>query len=92
MQQLLELGDRIGEARRGLTSSEITRLPTKQFVAADGGGGGGAEGVCGESPECSVCCCEYEPGEELRLLPCFHQFHTHCIDKWIKVSIQIMKY
>ncbi len=32
---------------------------------------------------CRVCLCEYEEGEELRTLPCFHSFHSACIDRWL---------
>lgn len=33
---------------------------------------------------CSICICEYDHGEELRLLPiCGHIFHTECIVPWL---------
>ena len=33
---------------------------------------------------CSICICEFEEGEELRLLPaCGHMFHTECILPWL---------
>jgi hypothetical protein len=33
---------------------------------------------------CSICICEFEEGEELRLLPeCGHIFHTECILPWL---------
>jgi len=33
--------------------------------------------------QCSVCLEAFQPGEELRLLPCFHRFHVSCIDAWL---------
>ena len=78
-QQLLELGDRMGNVTKGLTTVQIRRLPTKTFKSS--------MNLNQSKPaECSVCFCEYEEGDELRLLPCFHEFHVPCIDKWIKVG------
>ncbi|KAL5709707.1 hypothetical protein ACHQM5_020365 [Ranunculus cassubicifolius] len=37
-----------------------------------------------DQTECSVCLCEFDKGEVLRLLPtCRHAFHIGCIDQWL---------
>lgn len=46
-----------------------------------GGGGEGAHGV--GRRRCLVCQCEYEGGDEIRALPCDHEFHKECIDGWL---------
>jgi len=38
------------------------------------------------SPKCRICLEHYEDGDEVKTLPCFHFFHTECIDKWFQFS------
>lgn len=32
---------------------------------------------------CTVCLSDLEEGDLLRVLPCSHRFHQHCIDQWL---------
>ncbi len=32
---------------------------------------------------CAVCQCEWEEGDEVRVLPCGHNLHTGCVDNWL---------
>ncbi|KAG6025027.1 hypothetical protein E4U41_001625 [Claviceps citrina] len=32
---------------------------------------------------CSICTEDFRVGEDVRVLPCNHQFHPHCVDPWL---------
>ncbi|CAL4911661.1 unnamed protein product [Urochloa decumbens] len=36
--------------------------------------------------ECSVCLQEFAAGSRLRMMPCAHAFHEHCIFSWLRVG------
>ncbi|KAG9339876.1 hypothetical protein JZ751_022189 [Albula glossodonta] len=59
-----------------LSQREIQRLPTKSYNPAYSAG----------KTECQICFCNYTEGEELRMLPCLHDYHVQCIDRWLKFS------
>uniref|UniRef100_A0A2P2JLK9 Ring finger protein n=1 Tax=Rhizophora mucronata TaxID=61149 RepID=A0A2P2JLK9_RHIMU len=37
-----------------------------------------------EVAQCYICLVEYDEGDCMRVLPCHHEFHRTCIDKWLK--------
>ena len=39
---------------------------------------------------CVVCMCDFESRQLLRVLPCSHEFHAKCVDKWLKVSKEFL--
>jgi len=39
-----------------------------------------------EKPSCPICMQPYNKDDELRILPCSHEFHIQCIDQWLPVK------
>ncbi|RLN55358.1 hypothetical protein BBJ29_009188 [Phytophthora kernoviae] len=35
---------------------------------------------------CLICRCSFEVGEEIKSLPCFHSYHSDCIDSWLSLN------
>ena len=46
------------------------------------------DGSENDQTTCVVCMCDFEVRQTLRILPCSHEFHSKCVDKWLKVSIK----
>ncbi|KPP69933.1 E3 ubiquitin-protein ligase RNF12-A-like [Scleropages formosus] len=65
------LNDDDEEQPRGLTKEQIDNLATRNFGENDA------------LKTCSVCITEYAEGHKLRKLPCSHEYHVHCIDRWL---------
>ncbi|XP_063783980.1 RING finger protein 44 [Pseudophryne corroboree] len=73
---LLNLAERLGEAKpRGLTKANIEQLPSYRF---------NLETHQSEQTLCVVCFSDFESRQLLRVLPCNHEFHAKCVDKWLK--------
>ncbi|OPJ68672.1 hypothetical protein AV530_017646 [Patagioenas fasciata monilis] len=75
---LLNLAERLGEAKpRGLTKADIEQLPSYRFNPSN---------HQSEQTLCVVCMCDFEARQLLRVLPCNHEFHAKCVDKWLKAN------
>ncbi|CAM4734616.1 unnamed protein product [Leuciscus chuanchicus] len=61
-------------SKNTLTKAEIERLPIKTYDPAHSAG----------KTDCQICFSEYKTGERLRMLPCLHDYHVKCIDRWLK--------
>lgn len=78
---MLNLAERLGEAKpKGLTKPEIEQLPAYRFNKEN-------HHSDMDQTSCVVCMCDFENRQLLRVLPCSHEFHAKCVDKWLKVRL-----
>lgn len=77
-EELIELGEFIGQEKRGLSLNEIsTCLHPCTYKSLESKTG---------IDRCVVCQMEYEEGELLAALRCDHPYHSECISKWLQIN------
>ncbi|KAK7301411.1 hypothetical protein RJT34_12275 [Clitoria ternatea] len=77
-EELIELGDFIGQEKRGLSANEVSScLHSYTFNSAQNQSGIGL---------CVVCQVEFEEGEALVTIQCDHPYHKDCIGKWLQIK------
>lgn len=77
-EELIALGEIVGEESRGLSIEEITASLSPyvhKFVQCKT-----------ITDRCVICQIEYEEGEQLAALQCQHPFHTECINQWLQIK------
>lgn len=62
----------------------VSRLSMKQFLTE--------KLKENEAEECAICLEDYVNGEELRVLPCKHDFHTFCVDAWLTTQKKFVSF
>lgn len=72
-------------------ASRVSELPTRAFRskfsasnAAAAEAGDGSDEAKDNTTECAICMEDFEEGTALRRLPCLHEFHVHCADRWLE--------
>merc|ERR1719482_694072 len=53
-------------------------LPTHAVTAEE------LEAFPEELKSCTICIEDFREGDVQRTLPCFHRFHSHCVDRWLQ--------
>ncbi|XP_023523684.1 E3 ubiquitin ligase BIG BROTHER-related-like isoform X1 [Cucurbita pepo subsp. pepo] len=77
-EELIALGEFIGEEKRGLPINEIPScLHSSKFQTIENKSG---------IDRCVICQVEYEDSEELAALPCEHPYHSECISNWLQIK------
>jgi hypothetical protein len=69
-------------AKEPATASSIEPA-TAPTTSSDATHGEGDDDEGQEHPSCSICTEDFTVGEDVRVLPCNHQFHPHCVDPWL---------
>jgi len=71
----------------GLTNQEIERLPSRilseseyTFLIQD------SIAKKLETSQCAICLDDFYIGDHVRTLPCFHMYHSKCIDFWLQTK------
>jgi len=62
---------------RSASQAAIKGLTTRKFVASEGD-------IESEGAQrCVICLRDYEVDDEIKTLPCKHEFHSECVDPWL---------
>lgn len=93
LQQLDE--DAEQQMHSGCSDHEINRFPVHEYKenSSNNSNNSNINSSCKdtlstrkESKKCSVCLGPFDKGDQLRTLPCLHQFHKDCIDPWLRTK------
>ncbi|CAM8951947.1 unnamed protein product [Rhodiola kirilowii] len=87
-EELLALGDRIGNVSTGLTVEDIRKhLKTKVHVSRSANTS--REKYASEDHDfdsCIICQSDFEDKEKIGILSCRHEYHAGCLEKWLLVK------
>ncbi|CAM9823749.1 unnamed protein product [Ectocarpus sp. 6 AP-2014] len=70
-----------------VVTEEMCAKKKQQAVDANGEQAPKAEPIDDDSMTCRICLSDYQPGDKVRILPCFHRFHVSEIDDWLNRNV-----
>lgn len=62
--------------RRGLSEETIALMPPERWQRREAAGS--------SQEQCMVCLAEFTDEDQVRRLPCLHEYHCACIDEWLR--------
>jgi len=71
--------------QRGMRTEELENLPTTTYYEpkTTGKGKNKANEESDNKKNCVICLNDFQSGDQVRTLPCTHNFHKDCIDGWL---------
>jgi hypothetical protein len=84
-EQLLAFEERQGAVKaKGADAVKISQLPVAHFEGSSSDSKSEAKPKNDNAnKECSICLMEFQTGDQIKTLPCFHSFHADEVDKWL---------
>ncbi|XP_056699305.1 probable E3 ubiquitin-protein ligase HIP1 [Spinacia oleracea] len=79
-EELLALGEEIGNVRTGFNKETITKFLKRKVYGCD------VENPISEPDTCCICREDYVEGEDIGELNFRHEFHADCIEQWLTVK------
>jgi hypothetical protein len=71
----MELEENNGKISKGLTPSEIAKIPERMWMKKSDTG----------ETSCSICFEEFAKYQKFKKINgCSHEYHSSCLDKWLK--------
>ena len=72
----------IRDSVKPIKADLLSQLPRSRYQAT--GLEGPQTNVNQDERQCTICMTDFEQGEEILTLTCFHKYHSECVETWFK--------
>ena len=69
-----------GAPQQSTSAQTVAALPTRRIASTTS--------LPADGRSCCICLAEFEIGDDVKTLPCFHVYHDPCISRWLQQSTQ----
>jgi len=84
--RLRMLLEQVRDLHQGLDSQTVEANTFAMTLAAKPISESPGDSVDAAQRQCMVCLEDFQAGDHLRVLPCFHRYHSGCVDNWFSRS------